>query len=281
MLTLLLLLPFQLAGQALPTSDTLDLPDHTVVLSVDDGYHLVYTNIYPLLKRYGMTMTLALIADYVTSGRPSYRPSGRFLNEREVREMMESCNVEVASHSLSHARLTQLDSASAWREIAGSKARLESLFGAEVVTFVYPYGDMDGKVRAMVRRAGYKLARAVGPGTPNLWTEPYRIPELELRMETRLPDVISYIRSHKTTVLMLHRIVPSPRVFTEWSLHDFARLLAWMHARQVRVVTLTELYRDWWREKLNRALVRATSGSVPVRLFEDVNIDATRTIHTR
>jgi len=49
----------------------------------------------------------------------------------------------------------------------------------------------------------------------------------------------------------------------------------------VRVVTLAELYREWWREKLNRALVQATAGSGPTRLFEDVDIDATRTAHSR
>ncbi len=281
---MLLLLPVQLTRPALPVPpglDTFDLSDHTVVLSVDDGYHSIYENVYPLLKRYRMTMTLALITGCITEGRPSYSPSDRFLNEREIREMMDSCDIEIASHTLTHAWLTRLDSASAWREIADSKRQLESLFGTEVVTFVYPYGDMNGRVRNLVRRAGYKLARKVGPGTPNLWVEPYRIPEVELRMQAQLPGIISHIRRHQTTVILLHRIVPSPRVFTEWSVADFWALLDWMHRRQVRVVTLAELYREWWREKLNRALLEATVGSNSARLFEDVDIDATRTPHPR
>ncbi len=281
---MLLLLPVQLTRPALPVPpglDTFDLSDHTVVLSVDDGYHSIYENVYPLLKRYRMTMTLALITGCITEGKPSYSPSDRFLNEREIREMMDSCDIEIASHTLTHAWLTRLDSASAWREIADSKRQLESLFGTEVVTFVYPYGDMNGRVRNLVRRAGYKLARKVGPGTPNLWVEPYRIPEVELRMQAQLPEIISHIRRHQTTVILLHRIVPSPRVFTEWSVADFWALLDWMHRRQVRVVTLADLYREWWREKLNRALLEATVGSNSARLFEDVDIDATRTPHPR
>jgi len=281
---MLLLLPAQLTRSALPVPpglDTFDLSDHTVVLSVDDGYHSVYENVYPLLKRYRMTMTLALITGCITEGKPSYSPSNRFLNEREIREMMDSCDIEIASHTLTHAWLTQVDSASAWREIADSKRRLESLFGTEVITFVYPYGDMNGRVREMVRRAGYKLARAVRPGTPNLWVEPYQIPEVELRIQASLPEIISHIRRHQTTVLLLHRIVRSPKVFTEWPLADFETLLDWLHRRRVRVVTLSELYRDWWRERLNRALLEATADSGPTRLFEDVDIDATRTPHSR
>jgi len=283
-LLLFLLLPAQLTRPVLPAAsvlDTLDLSDHTVVLSVDDGYHSVYENIYPLLKRYHMTITLALITGCITEGRPSHWPSDRFLNEREIREMIDSCGIEIASHTLTHAWLTRIDSASAWREISDSRRRLESLFGTEVITFVYPYGDMNGRVREMVRRAGYKLARAVRPGTPNLWVEPYRIPEVELRIQTRLPGIVHYIRRHETTVILLHRIVHSPKVFTEWPLADFETLLDWMHRRRVRVVTLSELYRDWWREKLNRALLQATAGSGSTRLFEDVDIDATRTPHSR
>ncbi len=281
---LLLLLPAQLTRPALPVPpglDTLNLSNHTVVLSADDGYHSVYENVYPLLKRYGMTMTLAIITGCITEGRPSYSPSDRFLNEREIREMIDSCGIEIASHTVTHVRLTQFNNERVWHELVDSKHRLESLFGTEVITFVYPYGYTDGRVRDMVRRAGYKLARTVGPGTPNLWVEPYGIPEFELRKQTRLQDAIGHIRRHKTTVILFHRIVRSPRAFTEWPATDFAALLDWLHGHQVRVVTLADLYRDWWREKLSRALADATRGSNATRLFEDVDIDATRTPHSR
>jgi len=281
---MLLLLPAQLARPALlapPVLDTLDLSDHTVVLSVDDGYHSVYANVYPLLRRYRMTMTLALITGCITEGRPSYSPSDRFLNESEVREMIDSCGIEVASHSATHRRLTEIGYDAAWKEIVDSKRQLESLFGTEVITFVYPYGRSDHRIRNMVRRAGYKLARKVGPGTPNLWVDPYRIPELELRIQAKLPMVMEHIRRHRTTVVLLHRIVPAPRVFTEWPLADFEALLDWLHRRRVRVVTLAGLYQDWWQEKLNRALLDAAGSSQSARLFEDVDVDATRTPHSR
>jgi peptidoglycan/xylan/chitin deacetylase (PgdA/CDA1 family) len=281
---LLILLPAQLARPATvvpPGLDTFDLSNRTVVLSADDGYHSVYENVYPLLKRYRMTMTLALIVGCIGEGKPSYSPSDRFLNQHEIREMMDSCGIEIASHTLTHPGLSRVGRDAAWIEIADSKTQLESLFGKEVITFVYPYGDMNGRVREMVRSAGYKLARKVGPGIPNLWVEPYRIPEVELRIQARLPEIINHIRRNQVTVILFHRIVHAPRAFTEWSIDDFQALLEWMHRRRVRVVTLAEFYREWWRKRLDRALVEAVGRSKSTRLFEDVDVDATRTPHTR
>lgn len=282
----LLLLPAQAVRPELPSAsvlDTLDLSDHTVALTVDDGFHSIYEYVYPLLKRYGMTLTLGVIVNSVGTGTPSYQPSDRFMNAAEIEEMMDSCDIEIASHTLSHTHLTKVSNAQSWQEIAGSKRYLESLFGTEVVTFVYPYGDMDARIRNMVRRAGYKLARAVRPGTPNFWAEPFRIPEIELRAERKLPDIVRHISHNKVTVILLHKVARRPRVFTEWPTSDFAALLGWLHSRNVRVVTLRELYRDWWEKRLLKALLESAASSDRARdgLFQDVDVDATRTPHTR
>jgi peptidoglycan/xylan/chitin deacetylase (PgdA/CDA1 family) len=278
-----LLLPLILVAQPLPANslpDTLDLSSHTVVFSADDGYHSVFENVYPLLRQYGMTMTLAVIGGCVAEGQPSYRTQDRFMNRAEIRELIDSCRIEIASHTMSHAWLSRLDSVRAWHEVAYSRTFLESLFGTEVITFVYPYGDMNARARRMVRRAGYRLARAVRPGTPNFWVDPYRIPETELRIETPLSAVQNRVRNHDVTVLLLHRIVRQPQVFTEWSLADFSALLDWLHARRVRTTTLSGLYRQWWQERLGRILLEQLEQTrKPARLFEDVHVDATRTPH--
>ncbi|MEO0081964.1 MAG: polysaccharide deacetylase family protein [candidate division WOR-3 bacterium] len=284
----LALLPGQNLTSESPGSAAESIPNlssHTVVFSVDDGYHSVFTNIYPLLRKYRMTMTLALIVDYVGPGkRPSYRPAARFMNQAEVQELIDSCGIEVASHSMSHPFLTRLDSTKAWTEISQSKQVLESLFGTEVITFVYPYGDMNTRIRRMTKQAGYRLGRAVVPGEPNLWLEPYRLPTLELRRETNLADVKRTIARRRTTILLLHQIVASPSSFTEWNLADFERLLEWMAATRVRVITLAQLYREWWFEKLGR-MMQQMAAAYPDRrkqlLFEEVNVDATGTNYPR
>lgn len=267
-----------------PSADTLPLAGHTVVLSVDDGYHTVFTNIYPLLKQYRMPMTLALIGDYLRGGSPSYQPAGGFLRRSEVREMLDSCDIEIASHSLSHPFLTRLDSVSAWKEIHDSKLLLESLFGVEVVSFVYPYGDLDNRVVRMVKAAGYRMGRAVRSGRFDLAGDPWRLPTVELREGTGLETIKRAIRDRSVTVLLLHQVVQRPRVFTEWPLEDFAELLHWLDSGGARVTTLSRLYHEWWHERMGLIVEQAAVAFPDERkklLFQEVNVDATQAPHPR
>ncbi|MEO0085426.1 MAG: polysaccharide deacetylase family protein [candidate division WOR-3 bacterium] len=271
---------------ALPAADSLpavadSLAGHVIVLSVDDGYRSVYENVYPLLKRYGMTITLGVIADNVTGQSPGYRPGATFMTQSEIQEMIDSCDIEVASHTLSHPWLTRLSPEAAWREIHRSKLVLESLFDQPVVTFVYPYGDMNQAIRDMVREAGYKLGRAVRPGPVDIWADPYRIPEFELRRETSLEAAKAHIRSHRLSVILLHRIVERPQVFTEWPVRDFGRLLEWIHQSGGTTATLGDLYYDYWRRELVRKMIAVAGPIRPDRLFQQIDVDATRTSHPR
>ncbi len=277
------LLPVLVLAGAPVASNEPPLKNHRVVLSIDDGHWSVYKYVYPLLKKYRMTATLALIANNFTGTKTGYS-SGLGLTVARVKEMVDSCAVEVASHTLSHPWLTTLDSATAWHEIYHSRVVLESVLGVPVISFVYPYGNWNHKIKEMVRQAGYLTARAVRSGEVNFWVDPFQLPEFELRRETPLTAVKEHIRRNRTSILLLHRIVPNPKVFTEWPLSDFARLLAWLDSTGVKTVTLAELYYDWRREVVRKMIAEKrllSPGLSPDSLFKNVHIDKTRTLHPR
>lgn len=263
--------------------DSLPLAGHKVIFTIDDGHSSIYQNVYPLLKRYKMTATLALIVNSLNPTWSGYGNSTGFLTYGQVKEMIDSCEVEIASHTLSHPWLTRLDSAKAWEEIYRSRVVLESIFQVPVITFVYPYGDMDRRIMRMLRPAGYLLARAVRGGEVNLWVDLYRLPEFELRRETSLEAVKSHILRNPVSILLLHRIVTEPKVFTEWSKADFAELLKWLHKSGAKSITLAEFYYDWRQEVVSWIIKEQKGPSVlfgPDVLFQEINIDATRTRHT-
>jgi peptidoglycan/xylan/chitin deacetylase (PgdA/CDA1 family) len=74
-----------------------------------------------------------------------------------MKEMQED-GISFGSHSLSHPRLSQIDSDKARFEIRKSKEILQSRLGREIDFFAYPYGDMNEAVEKMVKEAGYKAA---------------------------------------------------------------------------------------------------------------------------
>jgi peptidoglycan/xylan/chitin deacetylase (PgdA/CDA1 family) len=255
-----------------------DLSDHLVVLMFDDGWHCVFTDAYPLLKEHGMTAVLPLISDYVGKSATPHRtgtPYG-YMNRAEVQEMIDSLGIEIASHSKSHPFLTRLSDEAVDSELRQSRRALEAMFGREVTSFVYPYGDYDSRVRRLVAEAGYSVARSISPGTVNFNERQYDLPSSEVRRTTSLSTVQGWITRKPVLILFFHRIVVSPGNYTDWSRDRFADLLDWLEERNVQVVTLQDLYRN---RKLPGAAILATRRSWKNRiewdLLEEIDVDIT------
>src|SRR5258708_302369 len=69
----------------------------------------------------------------------------RLMDRIQVQEWL-SLVFEIGAHTLTHARLTTIPIAAAKKEIAGSKKKLEDLFGIPVKHFSYPYGDYNDAI---------------------------------------------------------------------------------------------------------------------------------------
>ncbi|MGB6975232.1 MAG: polysaccharide deacetylase family protein [Terracidiphilus sp.] len=150
-----------------------EVPRKHALLTFDDGYDDLYTELLPWLRQHGFTALLFLVADHI--GGTNLWDQKRGLRARQlltlpqIREM-QRCGVEFGSHTLSHPWLPSLSYANLHREVTDSKHKLEDLLGVEVSTFAYPYGGVDRRVRAAVARAGYRLAFTTLPGV-NLWND--------------------------------------------------------------------------------------------------------------
>ncbi len=84
------------------------LPDKALLLSFDDGYRSMYTRVFPLLKLYNYPAILSLVGEFMEGVKDSQVLCGDHVMPREqivtwpqVREMVASGLVEVASHSYS------------------------------------------------------------------------------------------------------------------------------------------------------------------------------------
>jgi peptidoglycan/xylan/chitin deacetylase (PgdA/CDA1 family) len=118
-----------------------------VGLTFDDGYRGVLTSAAPVLARFGFTATL-----FAVSG---------LLGGENVWDELDGLGWEIGSHSVSHARLTELDPPSLHDEVINSRAALAHVMGHEPRSFCYPYGAVNEDAVAAVAAAGYEYACAV------------------------------------------------------------------------------------------------------------------------
>jgi peptidoglycan/xylan/chitin deacetylase (PgdA/CDA1 family) len=134
------------------------LPPKTIAITFDDGFKEVYTQAFPVLKKYNIPAAMFIIIDAV--GRP-----GR-LTWGQIKEMRDSGLITFGSHTFNHRDLVRKikSDTERKRQIADSKRILEQKLERPVTMFSYPAGLFNSRVRQMVIDAGYKLAVATIPG---------------------------------------------------------------------------------------------------------------------
>ncbi len=157
-------------GWATPTMAELVLSPQafrgrTAVITFDDGYLDNLGACEELLKR-GMRASLFMVSG--SMGRePAWpadgRPAGRLLNAVELRELHAN-GIEIGSHTVSHARLTDVGDSQLKAELADSRAVLEDALGSAVTSFAYPYGAWDARCADAVQTVGYHAACTTRPG---------------------------------------------------------------------------------------------------------------------
>jgi peptidoglycan/xylan/chitin deacetylase (PgdA/CDA1 family) len=133
-----------------------------VGLTFDDGYTDFVTHAMPALARHGFTATVFVIAGVLGGHNAWDQPGPRktLMTADEVRRAA-AAGVEIGSHSLTHARLTDVDGATLAAEVGESRAALAGLTGSDVDGFCYPYGAVAAREVDAVRAAGYGYACAV------------------------------------------------------------------------------------------------------------------------
>lgn len=132
------------------------------------------------LKRAAPVSRAAFLADLEAErGGPPPLEGFEPLSREQVRDLHRRGH-EVGSHTLGHPLLPLLEAGQLEREVAGSRAVLESWLAAPVAGFCYPNGDHDPRSLAAVRAAGYAYACTTLPGLHRPGDDPLRVARVDV-----------------------------------------------------------------------------------------------------
>jgi peptidoglycan/xylan/chitin deacetylase (PgdA/CDA1 family) len=199
------------AVDALRTRDLASLPDHPLLVTLDDG-HRGNFSLLEVFRRRGVRPTIFLASGIVDTGRGFWWrsvPGGQDEIERlkalpdeqrvaaleaagfiETATMVERTALsrdemealrEVAdlqSHTILHPILSRCTDDRAWDEISRSRSDLESAFALRVFALSYPNGtpaDFGTREVEMAGRAGYTCAFTTVPGSNDGDADLFRI----------------------------------------------------------------------------------------------------------
>jgi peptidoglycan/xylan/chitin deacetylase (PgdA/CDA1 family) len=141
-----------------------------VCITFDDGFEDNYINLFPLLKKHQIKITLFVAKQSVFPGKP-------MLCEAQIKEMSESGLVEFGGHTITHIDLNAAAPAVAEAEIQANKHWLEEVTGKPCLAFAYPFGRYTERDVLILKKLGFASAftckRAIRP-----INDPFQIPRL-------------------------------------------------------------------------------------------------------
>ena len=132
-----------------------------VMLTFDDSYKTVYTNVLPILekleKQYGRKAKMVLFVNPGTLANPEH-PSTLYLSCQDLRQGYATGLYDIQSHGQNHKDMAHLSAADLITELTQAQTELRSCMAGlappETIAahLAYPYGSMNDRVASIAAR---------------------------------------------------------------------------------------------------------------------------------
>lgn len=150
-----------------------------VAITVDDGHRSVYTELFPIVLKHNIPVTLFIYPSAISNA--SYA-----LTWEQLRQMQESGLVDIQSHTFWHpnfhkerARLSDVEyRAFVAVQLTHSRKILQDRLGKPVNALAWPYGIYDPDLEEAAHQAGYEAAFAYGGGAARGGCDLFAIPRI-------------------------------------------------------------------------------------------------------
>ncbi|MFZ2891343.1 poly-beta-1,6-N-acetyl-D-glucosamine N-deacetylase PgaB [Sulfuricurvum sp.] len=220
------------------------LPSKAVLMTFDDGYQSVYTNAYPLIKKYKIPVVIALVGSWMEAKEivdfDGHKiPRNKFLSHKEIREMARSGLVEYASHSYSShkgiqgnpqgnmqpAMITRewLNDAQMYEDEKRYQQRIyndllknnrfiQEYTGQKPRVMVWPYGYYNKETRTIAERLGMSIGLTLDDGSNTHLTPLWGLRRILIDKTMSLKDLEQNIRSRNANLLDNDRVTKAAHI---------------------------------------------------------------------
>ncbi|MEU0370988.1 polysaccharide deacetylase family protein [Streptomyces sp. NPDC006283] len=170
-------------GEAWRSGGHRTLPVRPVLITFDDGYEGVHSHALPVLAEHGFRATVFVSTGWLRGAHDEGGALDTMLDWQQVRELA-AAGTEIGGHAHTHPELDQLDDQRLAYETTHCRDVIAQELGTPPVSFAYPYGYSDRRVRGAVRTAGFAQSLAVGNAQAARRQGPYALRRLTVRRGT-------------------------------------------------------------------------------------------------
>lgn len=201
------IVPFSHVIDNLSSGNWSDLPQHAVVVHIDDGYRGNF-ELADICAHHRVKPTLYLCSHVIGTRRRFWsklaggkskqlrlvenrrllaklQDEADYTPQREYKKRTALSTTELAamspqfdfqSHGRYHFSLLTLDNTELTNELEDSRKHIADITAQSCEHFSFPYGDYSAREIQAVKLAGYKTARSTRPGWIDRHSDPYELP---------------------------------------------------------------------------------------------------------
>jgi peptidoglycan/xylan/chitin deacetylase (PgdA/CDA1 family) len=181
------------------------IPDKLVILTFDDAVLSHYTNVAPMLKKYGFGATF-FVCEF--GGKPDFSDKTKYMTWEQIAEL-NKMGFEIGNHTQHHTHVNKLDSTKLTAELAYIEQKCAEYHIPKPVSFAYPGYDTSRRALKVLKAMGYRYARA---GWDRVYDpakdQPLLMPGYTTHTETAPAglDILKQAKDGKIAVLTIHGV---------------------------------------------------------------------------
>lgn len=172
------------------------LPKKSIMITFDDSYESLLTLAKPILENAGFKATVFVVSKsigmYNFWDNPDEKSKVPCLDKNSLLSLVKD-GWEIGSHSLTHAHLAKITEDKAIKEIYGSKFDLEQSLKIGILSFAYPFGEFNAKIKELVIKAGYKLGFSITSNSLTVTSDPFLLRRILIKRTDTFADFIRKI----------------------------------------------------------------------------------------